>query len=360
MKICALCKNKDKEANQTGSHIFTHGLIKSAINQQGVTKRSNKEIIATISSHDLVDTFFGSGVQPNIIEEVRGQQLTDDKIEELRNKKDPFTRDYLFCSDCEKRFTVAENYFLDNVYPKLEEAKSNDTDKFGNPIVKFETLSNELLRIFILIQIWRASVSNYEGFKLPQKVEEKLGESIDKVLVLGDLKETLKRCEENKEEINQYPLIITFMETDANSDPTENVIFIDKSKYPYMMILNNIIIQFFEKEKHIRSTPQYFWGLAKVIEKEKHFNSKNRVLKIGKINNNKRLEIINNIYKYLADKISYRINDFIKDAYKRVLGYYPSSLEIDNINNEIFKDNNEPNINHVVRTTAKAIFNKIN
>ena len=62
---CKLCKTNDLD--NVGSHILTESIIRTALNQEGYTKREDKEIIFEISPDKVGLDYFGSAVQPEVV-----------------------------------------------------------------------------------------------------------------------------------------------------------------------------------------------------------------------------------------------------------------------------------------------------
>ena len=274
MKKCALCQSN--EANQTGSHIYTYSLIKTAINEAGKIVR-DKELSFSLNVLDFGNVYFGRKVQPEKIEEVLGKAITE---EDIKNNENHYTVDYLVCGNCEKRFTIAENYFISNVHQKLQQSKfKTKPDSKKNSIIDLpeNELDLDLIRLFIYMQIWRASAARYNGFRLKPKLEKQLRRILDENLDWDlDFKKTIANCRKNSHEIRKYPLSITFCETDIKTENkfelTTNVVVTTNSKIPYFFVLNDIYVQFYAKESHIKSSIDYLFGLNDIIPKKEHIN----------------------------------------------------------------------------------------
>lgn len=321
---CRLCLQR--EADQTGSHIFTHSWIKSAINEAGQTRR-NKEITFSIGLLSLVDSYIGREVQPDNIEEVLNKEMTDD---EIKNNTNYFTIDNIVCKECEKRFSTAENYFNDSFYVPLKQRKlAKKKDGNGNEIIEIgeNRIEIDIIRLNILIQFWRASVSNYEGFRFEPIMEEKLRKIIDLNIEL-DFKKTVINCQKNSEKIRSIPLIITFMETEIKSksaiELTTNIVFVGKEKMPYFFVINDICIQLYEKESHLKSTIQNLFGLNHIINRFEHVNHNEKLLKIGVLNEIYRMKLLTNFRELLTNQMIHTLSSFFSYWYQRVHGFKPS------------------------------------
>lgn len=326
MSICPLCK--EREANQTGSHIFTHFLIKTAINDVGSLKR-DKEIMFTLSGFHLEKSYIGRGITEDRIKEVLGKTMTDEDIEKNINS---LTIDNLVCNVCEKRFTTAENYFNAEIYQKLH-SKSFKTsismDSKDNIIISLsdDEVNIDIIRLFFYIQIWRASASGYEKFKLKPDLEKRLNKIIAENLDL-DYAKTIENCKENSDEIRSFPMSITFVETVVESatkkERTENAIFAYTSKIPYYFALNDIYIQFYEKSSHIRSSIEYLFGINEIIPIEEHINFKESALKIGILPDSTRRILVERFLKSISEATLHTLKSFYSYSYRAFFGKRPT------------------------------------
>lgn len=280
--VCKLCLKN--EANQKGSHIFTHALIKSAINQPGKSGR-DYEISHKLSSNLDTQRHVGNSVLPENLKDENGREVPVVNSE----NGNYWVEDYLFCYSCEKRFTIAENYFIENVYAKLKKNKFNlDLDEFGIQIAAFKSLNTSLLRLCIYIQFWRASVSTKEDFKLRENFEETLRQLINKNLLI-DPKDTLNECKKNEQELNNFPLIVTFLQTDE-VNLTQNMIFaIPKTSEPYFISLGELLFQLYEVGSEVQFEKNSFFGLNDFIKSNKHINVNKEFFKIGILNDEQRI-----------------------------------------------------------------------
>ncbi|MCX2681057.1 hypothetical protein OOZ15_13980 [Galbibacter sp. EGI 63066] len=100
--------------------------------------------------------------------------------------------DFIFCSNCEKRFERLETYFA----RKLTSIHNytNEKDKFKvhsggvNSILECFKVSYNALKLFNYSLVWRASISNhflFEKYKLPESYEEKLRGILDANLFIS-------------------------------------------------------------------------------------------------------------------------------------------------------------------------------
>jgi hypothetical protein len=333
LPTCSLCKNEQKPANQTGSHIFSFFFMKGAVNKEGKKDRGY-EIAFRISPKLYTGTFFGQSILPDEIERLTGKKLTEADIEELEKAQNPFTIDHLVCTDCEKRFGTVETYFNNKIYLPLKQGKlKGGKDKKETLIFSFK--ENKLIRLFFYVQIWRASAAKYDGWSLPPKEEEKLREWVDSLLGSTEA-ETIKLLEETNLPILENPLIVTFAETKENL--TENLIRISSCDKPYFFLVNDLIFQFFTKESHTRGGEIWFYGLNQFINKEEHINWKEKEFNIGYISDSQRKEIVKNVSLTEAKAMNVTIRADYRKAYKHFFNKKPSIILCNKVIQEIASD----------------------
>src|ERR1019366_2323377 len=125
--ICTCCQKK--EANKTNTHYLTDAIIRKSFNPIG-TKERDKGILFNFSNDrpELEATIQRETPIKNI-EELFGRDLTDDEIEDHSRKK--FSVDYVFCGECESKFTEIENDFTARILPDFRDgdlSKINSLD----------------------------------------------------------------------------------------------------------------------------------------------------------------------------------------------------------------------------------------
>ena len=227
--ICKLCqKNK---ANKRNTHYLTDSIIRKALNLEGSNDREKGFSFDMSNNKNFIEFNFQRGTPMGGFEEEVGRQATDEEIEKAKERL--FAVDYVFCSDCEDLFGKIEELFCQQILPKL---RSENLEK------KKELLFREvkLIRLFFFLQIWRNSICE-ESFNLSKTSEEKLREFIlnyDKI----DLPQ-----------LTEFPLSITFLETLGGDERfTSNLVGSISDKNPYLIFMNDFIIQFYDSEKEIK------------------------------------------------------------------------------------------------------------
>ena len=307
LTYCKLCKSVF--ADKTGSHMLTAWLIASAFNTKG-QKRDN-EIIHKLDGELFRFPFFGRSVSLEKIEESIGRELSD---REIVIQKNIFIEDYVFCKKCEKRLKTIEDAFLEKVHRKLDKEKFNNKDL---------AILNEglITRVFFYSLIWRVSVSKFIGFKLPQNLENKLQDIINKTLELT-LERTIQNFNKYSSNILGFPLIIVKLE--KTEHPTEMpILFHLKYKRPFSIIINDYVILFYEKKRHLRSVKQSFFGITDMINPSELLNYNESDFKIGYLEEEKVKEIIKKIVEMQVEDEFNKMRQLYIEMFKNKFGRYP-------------------------------------
>ncbi|REC75823.1 hypothetical protein DRF60_15035 [Chryseobacterium elymi] len=314
---CLLCK--ENEANQTGSHIFTHSLISKCINEQGKNGR-DREIMFGFSQSGEKSLFVGRKVLPDNLAEVLGRELTDDEIE---NNTNGAVVDNIYCSNCEKLFGIIESDFSSKILTNIRD----------NGIYSYEYPNNILIRLYFYIQIWRASSYSYNDWCLPNKAIE---EDLRKYIYEGCLGYEKGLSGSFIKEIVKYPLIVNYLET-PEEESSSNLIFIPKTNNPFRFFLCDFVIEFFEdsSNKPLFSEIQNYHGLNDDIS-EKDINYYEDTFIIRNIANTKRKKIIDSYCKeeYVVGEIK-RIQDLFVTEYKKINKRIPTDETIAKFSLEI-------------------------
>lgn len=228
---CKLCLTND--ADQTGSHITSAFLLASQIGKRGEEK---SHVITTNPAQDY------------------SENTGDKEIKE----------DYIFCRDCERRFSFIENIYSFEITNKIEDEKftanfpvssigevSYLTCNHINPIA---------FHLMIYSILWRASISTkqiYQNLKLEEEIEEDLRFIIElflpntvdhKIIQSGDdWKKMVEKCQDLFKYFQYY-----LLKAESLEEKSQTYEFFDNiSSDPYQIILNEyIILPFFSTITH--------------------------------------------------------------------------------------------------------------
>lgn len=225
---CALCKSKP--ADKKNTHYLTDSIIRTCLNLDGQNVRETGYYF-DLSGTSIYSKFnFQRETSVERLTAAFGRPPTDEEIDNA--KTIPFSVDYVFCSDCEKKFTKIETYFSTSILPLFREK-----DLTGLTELQFQ--NSLLIRLFFLIQVWRTHVC-VEHFKIPNAIAENL-----RLKILNA--DTL-----DEKDLSMYPMAITYLQTiGCPKEYTSNFIVIPDDIKPNRIVFNDFCIQFFSTEAEI-------------------------------------------------------------------------------------------------------------
>ena len=266
--ICELCK--EREANKKNTHYLSDGIIRKCLNIGGTNERERGYYFDISNENPFVEFNFQRIDEVNL-EKALGRNPSEEELENARQI--PFSVDYVFCSVCEKLFTETESEFSAKILPKLRGANLKNIE-----FLSFEEIL--LLRMFFYIQIWRNSICE-EIFELNKETQEELRQII---------------LHNQKDKINHFPLAITYLETLGGDIAfTGYCVGSTSDKNPYIIFMNDFVIQFFENRESINYLE--FYSLNDMSDFKKFVNFEEEIFNIKILNNDKRKEFFYNIIR---------------------------------------------------------------
>lgn len=276
---CRLCKNKD--ADQTGSHITSAFLLTSQIGKRGEERGF---LITTNPEQDYSENKGDQGIK----------------------------EDYIFCRDCEKRLGVIENLYATEITHKIEQKQFEqnfEKIEFNNNFYKLHSkrLNSVVFHLLIQSNIWRASISIqpvYNHFKLNDELEERMRFNLDLFLpqvidfkIAQSTKDWINLVHNCNDLFDFIPISVIKAENIENKEMTYEF-FDNVSNSPYHIILNEYFILVFNKNKDWTDN---FFDLKEDFDMKKIINDKYEDPKIGIVTNERYFQTINKI-KNLAVK----------------------------------------------------------
>lgn len=298
MNKCALCLNK--EANKTNTHYLTDALLRSNFAVNGICKREKGTYYDVSSDTSSMSFGFQRGTSPEVIKERLGREPNEKEIEAA--KYNPYSADYVFCSDCEKLFCEIEEPFTEKILPKLTMGKL--TDNF------IELNESRIIRLFFILQFWRSHVCNTDI-----KLGEEISECFRKI-ILG-----YKNC--NDFDLKQYPMSLTYIKTEEDNNHSAHFSGVASGKNPYVIFLNDFIVQLYDSNDDVK-----FEELFGINEKDSYkdfINFNESLFKIKIINESEWKEIETNYF--LTIKKPKIIEVFLR-VFLCTLHYCPSQYDV--------------------------------
>lgn len=278
----------------------------------------------TFSSNKSPSNFIGKELIPEKIEEIKSK-FASIKIED----EDPLTEDYIFCPYCEKRFSVIETYFAQNVIQNFEKNKIFKSDTRTTVVTRKS--NSTLIRLFTFSLFWRLSISKgWSNFKMDPPDEEKLRYWLDSLMAL-DLDQTAQNTEKIKE-ILDLPITVAVME--EFGDPTSSFISPNVfSTKPYMLIADQFVFFLYMQKGDLRRPTNYFYGLSEFIKDKTVVNTNEDSINYLKIFEPERKVIQNNL---VSNMVLLYTKNYISEfnyCHRYVFGIRPSDDTISFLKN---------------------------
>ncbi len=315
---CALCKIAD--ADKSNTHLLTDSIIRSCLNMDGASDREKGFYFDLSSNMSSIEYSFQRETSVDELEKRLGREPTDEEIE--RAKQNPYSVDNIFCTACEKIFTDVETSFTTNILPKL---RTPNLD--GRVELKFKEVKT--IRVFFYIQLWRTHICT-DIFNINDDIADRLRELILK-------HETL-----NIKEINKFPLAVNYLNTNGgDKEYTRNLVGFTDDSNPYILIMNDFVVQFYEDEKEIR-----FFDFHDINENDNYIDYINfgeDEFRIKIVTDAKRKEFAENFIfnEKVKNMVEWYRSSFIK-LWFTLFGGYPGDNNINDyiselINNDVSK-----------------------
>lgn len=307
---CALCQ--DEKQPKSNTHYLTDSVIRSCLNIDGLDGNKNREkgfYFDLSSRNPFVNFNFQRNTPVERLEEVMKRSLYEIEIENAKNV--PFSVNDKFCKDCESLFTEIEQNFCENILPLFRNRDLQNTNELF--------LNSYTVRLFFYIQIWRTTVCS-DVYEINPSVAEDLRQII------------YNHKKANINEIKKYPLSITYLETlgDSDKEKTGNSVLIIPDKNPYIIFMNDFVIQFFDNENTIQLFEYH--GLNNELDYKEfiNLNEKDDKFKVRIIHNEDRKKLLCNVI--LKEKAEPLLNDIIRKFIMAWTGLFsdePSRIIID-------------------------------
>jgi len=224
--MCPLCKIRD--ADKKNTHYLTDKIIRSCLNMDGSNGRE-KGFYFDVTTTDSIEFNFQRNTNIEELEKELKRPLTDDEI--TKAKQNPYSVDYVFCTKCEAIFSDIEDEFIAKILPQIKSPSD----------IKDNCLSvsdPKLARLFFYIQVWRS------GICVPQFTPSSS--------TMEDLRTIILNYQSGSEIDTIFPMNVTALETlGGDYEYTKNFVGLLTFKNPYIILMNDLIIQFYENEKEI-------------------------------------------------------------------------------------------------------------
>ncbi len=321
MVKCYLCKINDADA--TNSHIITFALIKEAINLTGYKER-DYEVTFIIPNSNIPKLYAGHSVIPEKLEKILENNATKKIIE----KYNPLSRDHIFCISCEKAIGKIESLFIDKVYNKLIKQSFDKVlkDSRENGIFELSEFNSKLTKLLAYSLFFRTSLIKLSNVTLKFEIHENI-----RTLMLSIFDKDQKTIEININKLKQenfiFPLIVIYLDTDSKDETGQNIVIQNKSETLYFIWANRMIFQLFQKESHIQSSLQNFYGLNQIVPDKDYNTSANRGNSICILSNDNRAKLVKSALSFLVEENMQNAKMLLKKAFNKLFRRNPTFKE---------------------------------
>lgn len=264
MPICILCQQR--EANKKNTHYLTDAIIRTCLNVDGTNLREKGLYFALDNTNPFIDFNF-QRLDELTLENTIGRKPTEEEIENA--KSIPFSVDYVFCSECESLFTEIETRFIEDILPRFRSKDLSGLDALN--VEDYVTCRN-----FFFIQIYRSAVCEDILDFSPEFIEK------------------LRNIVLQKNGDSSIPLSVTYLQTlGGEAIYTENYIGFTSDRNPYIILMNDFVIQVYENAEAIKYLS--FHGLNEQADYKDYINHQETSFRFRIFSNAKRKEFLNNV-----------------------------------------------------------------
>lgn len=288
--ICKCCNKR--EADKKNTHFLSDSIIRKCLNENGTNYREKGFMFGLSNKSPFVEFGFQRETRTESIIDALGRKPTEEEINEA--KKNAFSVDYYFCSECEKLFTNIETEFTNKILSKI---RGRNYQKENKRIISFE--ESILIRKFFLLQFWRTSVCD-PTFDLSNAFRDNIYKGIfndDPIL-------------------KEIPLRIIHLNTVGKDfEYTRNIVGTLKDSTNFVIFFNDFVLQAFESVGDINFIDLY--GLNKKESFSKLFNVNESLFEIEIIFNQERIDFASSLHKieFVKNTLKFYQHIFIKHFY---------------------------------------------
>lgn len=313
------------------SHIFSNFLITETLYKEGKASPfknfgRDHDLIFCIRPFDSINMYLKGSTTEEALKYLNKDEFNDEELEEIKKSENPLTDKLLVCSRCEDSFNPIETEFK-KIYLKV----INTTKNFEE--FTLNEAEYPIYKIFILLNIWRASESEKLPWKLNDSSRDFLTFYLFNVFNLscGKLENILMNYHniEFNEVVN--PIynrivskfsIITFInnkEPDMNNSPNGNCITCYYSSRPYCILINRMCILFSENNFDDIGIPKILQNSITLGDKVTQPNRKIFILPEAEM-----IQIYKNVIFEQIESTKKHIKDLFLMGYKKFYNKHPT------------------------------------
>lgn len=314
MDKCPICKSNN--ADKKNVHLIPWFLIKKCITQRGSGER-DMELSFSIEPQSFTKIYTGRSVLPETLDDLG-------ELHDLQKEKEnPYSRDNLICTECEEKLSRLEAIFASQFTDKkLKNAPQSNFDKFNNHLLVVDKKYDEsLFELLIQSIFYRCSIGRFDGFKLDQKIQDKIEENLRKAFLLDGFKKI--KATQQIDYPHKFPIITTSFLIPEGEDTTKNFIVINNSRFPYFIMAGKWMFQFFEGNKHLKSSVEWLYGLQGQLHPTKTYDLVKNSSHVILLEEEAGKSITNNLIDFFTQKRIIGLKKTIKKLHVHIFGNKP-------------------------------------
>lgn len=317
MEKCPICRNK--VADKKNVHLIPWFLIKKCVTQNGSGER-DMELSFSIDPNRFTKMYTGRGILPENVDEY-GELDTLQK-----EKANPYSRDNIICSDCEDKLSRLEAIFASQLGDrKLRVENHPNFESFDNYSIFIDPkYHNSIYQLLIQSIFYRCSKGSFNGFALATPIEKKIEENLRLAFSIENFKRI--KAKEEVKMINKFPLITSYLSVPEFEDPTNKLIVINTSRFPYFLIAGKWMFQLFEAEKQLKSTVEWLYGLHDILKATETYNQIKETSHVIVLESIVSEAISQNLLQFFIDKKIIGLRKNIRDFHRHIFKHKPDKF----------------------------------
>jgi hypothetical protein len=291
--ICRICLRNT--ASKKNSHLIPWFLIKNSKTQQGVGIRDTEITFSINSSRDTV--FLGRSVLQESASEIFVKDLIKEEV------KNPLSRDYLFCPQCENKLGRLESIFATQFSKmKVTKYKNEDLISIGaSSIAVNRDYSDDIFGLLVQSIFYRCSVGEFSSVKLDSKTEKHIELNLRECFSNQDITKITHRSRLPK--ILQFPILATrFISPISPEGRTEGFIFQNKLTIPYFIMAGDWTFQLYRKSTHLQSSIERLYGLKEFADPIKAYQFIKQSAHAILLSQENEMEFRRNVLDFLVER----------------------------------------------------------
>lgn len=293
MALCPICRIK--QADKKNSHLIPWFMIKKTITEKGTGERL-KVLSFSIHSDQLTKVFIGQGILPETIEEFGQLHVAQNEAQ------DPYSRDYLICSECETKLSRLEAIFASR-FPdkKVTNVNTQDYKDINIKVILTDANYNRnLYELLIQSVFYRCSIGKFNGFCLEKRVEEKIEQNLRLAFSTPSLSKLNPTT--NIDFPYSFPIITTLIDMGGITDTTATYITTNQSRFPYFIMAGKWLFQMYEKEKQVKSSSERLFSLTNMFNQATMYKNLKNSAHVIVLQNSAGRAILDNVVSYFLER----------------------------------------------------------